>query len=212
MQQTGRDVAELHYVVVDDATCAAVVFDDNVALDGGVPRARTSTVRACRTSLEFVAFFRKHRAPVKCFLMQSRHFASWIDNYMGVYELDSLTATVSRCTSALEFSSKWPGCQRFHRGESRPPQADQKGRCHPRNHMSLEQEGLAHKSLAPLSILRCDFACPRFLTHRRCGRSGRETHVPRESASDDAGVARRWLSKSREEHVAARSNTTGHHF
>ena len=46
MWQTGRDLAELHYVVVDGATCAAVVFDAHVALDDGVPRARTSAVRA----------------------------------------------------------------------------------------------------------------------------------------------------------------------
>ena len=67
MQQTGRDLAELHYVVVDAATCAAVVLDDHVALDGNVPRVRTSAVRACRTTLVFVAFFRKHRAPLKEF-------------------------------------------------------------------------------------------------------------------------------------------------
>ena len=66
VRQTGRDVAELHYVV-DAAVCAAVVFDDHVALDDGVPRARTSAVRGCRTTLECVAFFRKHKAPVELF-------------------------------------------------------------------------------------------------------------------------------------------------
>ena len=65
VRQTGRDVAELHYVV--DAAMCAVVFDDHVALDDGVPRARTSAVRACRTTLECVAFFRKHKALVKLF-------------------------------------------------------------------------------------------------------------------------------------------------
>ena len=59
VRQVGRDPADLHYVVVDVATCVAVVSDDHVALDDGVPRARTSAVRACRTTLEFVAFFRK---------------------------------------------------------------------------------------------------------------------------------------------------------
>ena len=57
MRQTGRDLAELDYVVMDAATSAAVVCDDHVALDDGVPRALTSAVRACRTTLEFVAFF-----------------------------------------------------------------------------------------------------------------------------------------------------------
>ena len=37
-------------------------------------------------------------------------------------------------------------------------------------------------------------------------------HVTRESASDVEGVVRRWLSTSREEHIGARSNTTGHQF
>ena len=37
-------------------------------------------------------------------------------------------------------------------------------------------------------------------------------HVARESASDDEGVVRRWLLKSREEHIAARSNTRVHQF
>ena len=60
MRQTGREIAEVHDAVVDAATCAAVVFDDHVALDDGV---RTSAVRACRTTLEFV----EHRAPVKEF-------------------------------------------------------------------------------------------------------------------------------------------------
>ena len=50
-----------------------------------------------------------------------------------------------------------------------------------------DQEVLAHKSSAPLAILRCDFACPRFQAHRSCGRGGREMHVGRESASDDEG-------------------------
>ena len=53
MRQNGRGLAELH----------CVVFDDHVALDAGVPRARTSAVRACRTTLECVAFFRKTMLP-----------------------------------------------------------------------------------------------------------------------------------------------------
>ena len=112
--------------------------------------------RAWRTSQEFVAFFRKHRASVKDFSSA----ASFIDGDMDVYELDFLAATVSRCTSALEFSSEWPGCQRFNSGESRPPQEDQKkGLIHLRIQKSLEQEALAHNFSALLSILRCDFAC-----------------------------------------------------
>ena len=71
VRQTGRDFAELHYVVVDAATCAAVVFDDHVALDDGVPRARTLAGRACTTTLECVAFFRAHRAPMKEFFFCS---------------------------------------------------------------------------------------------------------------------------------------------
>ena len=65
VRQTGRDLAELHHVVVDAATCAAVVFDDHVALDDVVPRTRTLAVRARRTTLEFVPFVRKHRDSVK---------------------------------------------------------------------------------------------------------------------------------------------------
>ena len=61
VRQTGRDLAELH----------CVVFDGHVALDDGVPRARTSAVRACRTTLECVAFFRKHKAPVEQFFFNS---------------------------------------------------------------------------------------------------------------------------------------------
>ena len=57
VRQTGRGLAELHCVVVDAATFAAVVFDDHVALGDGVPTARSSAVRACRTTLECVAFF-----------------------------------------------------------------------------------------------------------------------------------------------------------
>ena len=63
MRQTGRDLAELHYVVVDAATCAAVVFDDHVALDDGVPRARTSAVRACRMTLGLCRSPGNTRAP-----------------------------------------------------------------------------------------------------------------------------------------------------
>ena len=33
VRQTGRDLAELHYVVVDATTCTAVVFDGHVALE-----------------------------------------------------------------------------------------------------------------------------------------------------------------------------------
>ena len=82
----------------------------------------------------------------------------------------------------------------------------------PRKQRSLEQEALSHKSSAPLSILRCDFACFRFQEHRIYGRGGREMHVARQSASDDAGVVRRWLSTSRDDHVAARSSETRHHI
>ena len=77
VRQTGRDFAELHYVVVDASACAAVVFDDHVALDVGVRRECTSAVRACRTTLEFVAFFRKHRNPVKQFSSAVRHGCVW---------------------------------------------------------------------------------------------------------------------------------------
>ena len=78
VRQTGRGLAELHHVVVDAATCAAVVFDDRVALNNGVPRAHTSAVRACRTTLECVAFFRRHKTPVKdfSFAVQALRFFS----------------------------------------------------------------------------------------------------------------------------------------
>ena len=59
VRQTGRDLAELHSVVVDGITCAEDVFDDHVPLDDGVPRARTSAVRACRATLEFAANIKK---------------------------------------------------------------------------------------------------------------------------------------------------------
>ena len=70
VRQTGRDLPELHHVVVDAPTCAAVVLDDHA---DGVPRVRMSAVRSCRTTLEFVAFFRNHRAPVKEFFFCSRY-------------------------------------------------------------------------------------------------------------------------------------------
>ena len=93
--------------MVDPATCAAVVFDNLVALDG-VPRARTSGVcgilQETQGSREIM------------FLLNLRRCASFIDGDMGVYDLDSRAATVSRRISALLFSSEWPGCQRFHRG------------------------------------------------------------------------------------------------
>ena len=85
------DLAELHYVVVDTATCAAVVVDDHVALDGRCAAA----VRARRTTL------------------QSRRCASFIDEDLGVYKLDSLAATVSRCTTALEFRPSGPDVSAF---------------------------------------------------------------------------------------------------
>ena len=84
---------------------------DHVALDEGVPRARTSAVRACRTTVECVAFFRKHKASVKEFFFCSPGVALLLST-----RLDSSAATVSRCTSALEFSFEWPRCQRFHIG------------------------------------------------------------------------------------------------
>ena len=53
------------------------------------------------------------------------------------------------------------------------------------------------------TAMRLMSACPRFQAHRSFGGGGREMHVARESASDDAGVVRRWLSTSSEEHIAA---------
>ena len=113
MRQTGRDLAELHHVVVDAATCAAVVFDDHVALDDGVPRAQFEHAKRpwglWRSS-------RTQGSRERFFLLQSRRCASCIDEDVDVCELDSLAAKVSRCTSALEFPSEWPGCQHYHRG------------------------------------------------------------------------------------------------
>ena len=97
------DLAELHCVVVDAATCAAAVFDDRVGLDGvqsayvGISSTQNDP-GVCDVLLE------TQGSRERIVLLQSRRCASFIDEDMGVYELDSLAATVSRCTSALEFS------------------------------------------------------------------------------------------------------------
>ena len=174
---------------MDAATWAAVVFVDLVALHDGVSRARPSAVRACRTTLEFVAFFRKHRAPVKDFFCSP-----------GITLLLSTTTWTCINWSLLK--------QRFrvarpplsfrpngqHVGDFTKDIATSAGRPErPKTSAQAEvagARGVGAQFLGTSFDMRCDFACPRLQTHRSCGRGGRGMHVARESASNDAGFVR----------------------
>ena len=70
-----------------------------------MPRTRTSASRACRTTLEFVAVFRKNRVPVKKFSFCSPGVALLASSATWTcMRWIHPAGTVWRCTSAHEFS------------------------------------------------------------------------------------------------------------
>ena len=119
MRRTGGVYSELHYVVVDAATCAAVVFDELVALDDYAEIAYVGS-SSMQNDPRVCGVLQETQGSREInFLLRSRRCSSFTDNDMDVYELDSFAATVSRCTSALEFLSEWPGCPRFQKKDNR---------------------------------------------------------------------------------------------
>ena len=97
VRQTGRDLPELHYVVVDAATWATVVFDDHVDVEDGWCAESAYVGSSNLQNFGVCGGFQETQAPMKVFFFCSPGVALVLSNEdMVAYGLDSLATTVSR--------------------------------------------------------------------------------------------------------------------